>query len=405
MGVTTSARKVLARYKLALAGVITKREIDQWRKDLRQMTKIYKSVNPDDLETWQEARKLFQAFRDNYSKWVYKTVLPKVSKDEETYLHRTVAKEAWDAYLAIDTSQLFPTTWDAEGRTQIAAPWQLKSVQDRNIQKYQRAFSRAFKALEEYVDSRQGEITRHQDEEYQISGMHVSVSGYGRTESDAEDDLERYLRSLKDYAVRISKAGFRDAVAGLHVVVSFESKESLTNAIYQPGSDTMTVYPLGLAGSQHGTFVHEVGHRYWFRRMTQQARAHWIDVMDRRGAKLEKTDVDAFYAFIQKTEKNGFYPDDRELEAMIGRLPISEIDKAKYRDLSGVSLYVLKERPSDYRRALDGQVGDVVPLEDVSEYATSGGPIEAFAEVFRVYVNAGPETLGPFTRELFQTVV
>lgn len=381
--------------------------IDRWKKDLRVMTKIYKTVDFEadsaNLERWDEAVKLFRTFKENFERWVYKLVLPKVEKGKEPYLYKDIQKQAWDALFTIRTDELFPTQHGGgSGHDRMPAPWELRNTRDKFITRYNKAFNTALKTIEDYLNDQKG-ADRFEDQNYDIAGMNVLVQGYGRKDND--DDLDKALSKLRDCASSIVRSGFKKAIDGVRLVVDFDPKsgEGLTAAQYSPAEDRMKLYPLGMAGSGftgfEGTFVHEMGHRYWFKSMSGQARAHWDDVMTKNLVKIEPSDVAAFVKLVD------IKMDHSEMLGLVNRAPVDEIQRAKFRELTRINGYDVASK-ADYQERLERlMVGDPVLLEDISEYAASGGPIEAFAEAFKAYVLKGPRALGPMTRTLFETVV
>ena len=331
---------VVKRYKAAMAEV-TPESVDKWRRDLKLMTKIYKSIDldsevtPKETAIWEQAQKLFVTFKNNWEHWVYKIVLPKVEKGQEGFYHRDIAKQAWDARYTIDVGQLFPSVWDGDGKSRKPAPWELKGKRDQNIKRYQTAFNKALKTIDEYLDTKGNKIVRDTDEVYDIAGMTVVVQGYGRElyEGGGEADLDRFLRNLKAMAQPMLHAGFKRAIDGVRIIVNFDpaAGETLTNAQYSPSQDRMMIYPLGMAGMHEslaqmtGTFTHEMGHRYWFKQMGSQGRAAWNEGL-----------------------KNP---------------------------------------------------------ELLSDYAADGDPVEGFAEAFRLYCTKGPQALNEETLDLFKRAV
>lgn len=397
------AVSLAARYKLALE--LSPADIERWKKDLRVMTKVYKSVGLDgderDQATWAEAEKLFLVFRKNFEQWAYKIVLPKVAKGQEPYLYKDVQKQVWDALHTI-RENLFPTLWGGEGQKRVPDFAELRQDRDKNITRYNKAFNLALKTVTDFITD-QKDRNRHEDESYNIGGMNVLVQGYGRSGND--EDLDAVLSSLRDCVAPIIRAGFKSAVSGMRVVVDFDPKasEQLTAAQYSPGEDRMKVYPLGMAGRGfsgfEGTFVHESGHRYWFKEMTSQGRAHWDEVLTKNSTKIEAQDVRDFVKLVEPKT------DQVDMLRVIDRQPVDDLQKAKYRELTRINNYDLSSK-AEYESRLERlMVGEPVLLEDISEYAASGGPVEAFAEVFKAYALKGPGAVKPMTLDLFKRVV
>src|SRR5262245_8498922 len=95
--------RVARRHLVRVARTIDKGTVDRWRKDLRVMTKIYRDLDADipyDADehrvreaeaAWEQARKLFSTFRENFADWVYKELLPKATTDRpETLLEKEI---------------------------------------------------------------------------------------------------------------------------------------------------------------------------------------------------------------------------------------------------------------------------------------------------------------------------
>ena len=107
------SRTVARRY----AATVDKAALERWKHDLKTMTKIYRDLPVDFAwddehakreasERFEEARKLFRNYREGFSDWVYKVVLPK----EQSYEEKSVAKSTWDFRYTLDAGAfLFPS--------------------------------------------------------------------------------------------------------------------------------------------------------------------------------------------------------------------------------------------------------------------------------------------------------
>lgn len=405
-------------YDRRVARTVSKADLEPWAADLRRMTKIYRSIPaaPDEKrgEVFSEAKQLFKNFAKHFRDWVYTTVLPSMSKDRpRSYLEEEVRKKAWDAIIAIDGGGLFPSSWDYKTETYSDAPWEVAQKIDTNVRRYQRAFTQAFKALGEYIEEEErkkgGPLERRETEKYEVAGMKVLIHGLGREDVDYEEDVDDFVRALSFFARRIERAGLGKATHGLTVEVTFADPETLsrptdlTAGMYKAQTDSLMVFPLGFIKSDGGTFTHECGHRFWFRELGTEARAHWDEVMGKRMTEITKEDVHEFTdKYLAK------HPDlyTRELEALIDRTEDDEEKKVKFKELAQSSgpITVKNEETDKLRDILMRSVGEKVHIEDISEYARTS-PVEAFAEAFRWYVLKGPSGLGPFTRQFFETIV
>lgn len=388
--------------------------IEKWKKDLRVMTKIYRDIDVDaeDFATWDQAVKLFLAFKNNWDKWVYKVVLPKKHQSEMTFEEKALAKSAWDFRFQLDTHALFPGS-----NRRIPDFSTLRNDRERNIKRYQTAATKAFKDLETYLSSQKGSVDRLSPiEEYAIAGANVTVVNYGRDPDDerSEASHETHLRDLDRRLKMIAQAGFPSAVKGLNLVLNYDSKESMTAGMYQPATDTLTIFALGLAGegSGHGTLVHECGHRFYFKSMPIAARNHWEQVMTDAGVKITADTVKVFFdAVVKAWDRNRSNPiflldDEAKYKAVIPYAKGDPEVALQFRELvkpAGWGVFDNSFNPDKYREILESMIGEVVYEEEITEYAKSS-PIEAFADCFRLYVLKGPRALGPWTRALFERV-
>lgn len=394
------ALKTLARY----AATIDRSSIERWRKDLRVMTKIYKDLGVDeDSSKWDEARKLFQTFRNNFEEWVYKQLIPKEDRDRSP-LEALISKLAWELRYQLDGSMLFPVI-----RPSNVPDWsRFRNERERNLKRYQAAANKAFKEIDLYLETKlDARVERRNPvEHFEISGIGVVVKNSGRDES-YEKEVEAFLRNLKRRVDGIRAAGFGHAVRGLTVTVDFDvpKSEFETSAKYTPSTDTLLIYPLGLVreDGRHGTFSHECGHRFYFKALSPSARQRWEVVMTERGVQIGQTDIDRFVELV-KSKIDPERPNALDVEQVIVPMAKDESESAKFRELAGIPVGPIMGGTFDearYRTGLSGRLGEFAQIEEISDYANSS-PIEAFAEVFRIWVDRGPNTVKPWTREFFR---
>jgi len=124
-------------------------KVENWESDLKRMTKIYRSV--DSIPKFEEAQRLFGEFGKNWTTWIYRYIIPKKKyKEEETYYAKFVRESAWTALLSI--SGIFPTAWDFKTKPYKYIPSleELERKKSSHIQKYQKAFRKAFRDIRAY---------------------------------------------------------------------------------------------------------------------------------------------------------------------------------------------------------------------------------------------------------------
>lgn len=396
---------IIARVVRRYVARVDSDKLDQWKRDLRVMTKIYRDIPLDSFsgsgsdseiyERVEEARKLFQVYREGFVDWVYKEVLK--PKEGEA-----LRKSAWNFRYTLDSSFLFPTMHGLHGY--IPDLLRMRADREKGIKRYQVAATKAFKDLENYIT---GEVRRPSVEELEVGGIRVQLENYGR-EDYHEGDLGAALRSLRDWVDRVRSVGFREAVEGLTLVINFEGREALTTGKYEATRDKLTLYPLGLAGGGQGTFTHEVGHRYYFRVLPSQARAHWQEVMGSRGIPITREAVLRFVDAVgdRAREDLGSVLSEEDRYRIGLGVARTEGDKLIFKELSRTLAVEWDAKEYDresYEKLLLGSVGETVLVEEISDYGRTS-PVEAFAEVFRIYILQGPRALGPWTVEFFRTI-
>lgn len=385
--------------------------------DLKRLTKIYRDLPTkltEDPETreqsygskdqWEETQRLFNQFRVNVEDWVYKVLIQHSQVEKDSWDQREVREKAWSFLGEVSGSRLLPTAWNYKTDKHEIAPWELERKRDANIQRYQKRFRDFIVALEALIQAEGGTVERlPATEQFSIHGMNVVVHAVDRTERGKQfsDDFgyEPFLRDIGRQANEVIRAGFRKAVEGLTVHLRFE-QQGLTAGQYNPASDTLTIYTLGQsAGHKATTFIHETGHRFYYRVMPPNARAHWDDVMTSHTVQITPQDVDSFVSDVYQSELTS-----RELQALIDRSPhLDPETRAKYTFLADHNpAYVsTPEGVTEHHRKFN--LGEKATIEHITDYGAEN-PVEAFAEAFQLYVRKGPRILGPWTRSFFEKV-
>lgn len=411
--------RVAARYLEAqgsrVSAVVDGARLEQWKKDLRVMTKIYRDIPLDfawdDKEgkakaesQFTEARALFKTFRKGFTDWVYEVVLPRKDQSDQTYAEKSLAKSAWDFQYTL--TLLFPTY---RGETPDLDA--LKRERERNVKRYQVAATKAFKDLEAYLESQGGGALQRYDQEdtLEVGGVRVVIKNHGR-DADHEADLHKTLNLLKRWIAGIERAGFPTAVRGLIITVNFGAKEFLTNGTYNPQTDTLTLTPLGMVGTDTiRTVTHEVGHRFYFRDLPAQARSHWESVIESKGIKVTEDAIRRFAdAVTDKVDPGNPGSMMSASKVLQATLPAArnQSDELVFKELSRLPIMRWSDNTFDPARYLDflmGSKGETVLVEEITEYGRTN-PVEAFAECFQMWILKGPRALGPWTQEFFRTI-
>jgi hypothetical protein len=412
------ALNVARRY----AAVVNQGALDKWAKDLKVMTKIYRdipvSIEWDDTEGrekaygyFREAEKLFLNFRNGFEAWVYKVVLPRMDKSE-AYLVKELRTSTWDFLHTIRS--LFPTKWDGQSSQNVKHIPDLsglKAKREGNIKRYQVAFKKVYKQLSEYIESKGGVMVRYDAVDHvEVAGVPVILENLGRDEGTFDYTVEP-LNLLGKHLKTVKGAGFAVALDGLKVTINFTPDKFDEAGKYNPATDTLTLHPLGMIDTPDGhTLIHEIGHRFWFKCLPGQARSMWEEILSDRGVTIFEGDIERFFHIVEsKLTKDFAFMDAEDILKLTLPAAKSKSDELKFQELSETHIRGLGTGPGepfdakDYLRRLMFKKDEVVQVEEVSDYGDSS-PVEGFAEAFRLWVTKGPQTIKPFTRELFVQV-
>jgi len=387
------------------------------------MTKIYRFLNFDlawdaeesekkkVYEPIEEARKLFLTFKNNFSEWVYKSLFPK-RDGGMTPLEKEIGKWVSNFTYALDSSFLFPTFHGASSRIPDLA--KMKNQLDTNVKRYQVAATKAFKDLEVYIDSHKDLEVTSPVESVDVGGVNVTVINWGRESGGESGEREFHLAMnlLNKRLDQIRKAGFASAVRGAKVTMDFDQKEVETSARYRPSTDEVIMYPLSLASESagEGTLTHELGHRFYFKALPGQARAHWEEVLESRGTKVTREQIDRFFGAIKRkidlSDPLSMLHDEEKYRAALPEAK-NLTDELVFEELSKVMVKAWDQKTFDldlyHDRLVDFKEGEVIQIEEVSDYGDTS-PIEAFAECFMFWVLKGPRSLKPWTQEFFRRI-
>ena len=399
--------------------VLDESRVKTWNSDLRKMTKIYRSI-PTDLQEdfgmfedeakrkkaeklWDEAKRLFKNFANNFEKEVFSEILPPFSEVEQTWWDKELRQKAWRARLAIN--DLFPDSWDGRNEGGYVNDFsRLKANRDKNINSYQKAFREVFEALSAYFRN-EGSREKKEDERVQIGGFNVLIEHSKNLDYITEEELKSSLQSLGRLASEIKRAGFGQGVYPRTVLYDFEMGKNSQS--YNYTDDIVNIHYGGVGDDD--TFVHELGHRFYFVILSEKAIHHWEQVVGKEQGEIYQEDV---YKFVEKygplimereQEGYGAKETERELASLIQSSQDDGVQKARYE-------YLAKHLPikmgtlNEIRDGLEFQVGKRVSVHLVTNYGSTN-PREAFAEAFKIYIKKGPRALDPWVRKFFEHIV
>ena len=421
-------RRYITEKKVQLTGDQWKdkfiKKLNQWDSDVSRMTKYYNSLKADEsdsaLREFLKAKKAFLTFANNFEKFVYQELLdnsPSAVK-KETYIQSEVRKHAWTFIGDIRIYELFPEAYDYKTEKHVPAPWELDRTGygQRNrkqvISKYQRSWRLFKKAAEEYIQYQSESIQDIRNEQIQIAGITILIKNRNIKQYD-DKWIKRFLKHLPKAVQAIKKAGLGSSLEGLSVEMNFNPTDvsgvtpgGLTAGGYSKETDKLYIFPLGMTDNvDESTLVHEIGHRYWFRKVPNGAQKAWAEKIDSRMITVTKEHIDKFFDMFWDNQWG--FPYRREFKDKIDKITDPTL-KVVFGYLSKhTPLYDVKEgdKKTVYKEhMIKHEKGEQVPLEWISDYGRTNAA-EAFADTFRIWVSGKIQKLGEWTRAFFKEIV
>lgn len=424
MSIEKLAKTVASRHLIARR--FDQSNVDQLKRDFRRLTKIYRAIPHEYTEEAQrqaqEALEIFERFEDSLNRLVNQQLpIKKDMKSSPGGLASMVMEHKNDLNWFI--LKAFPRQ---RGNYDSVDLNYLHNEREKHVRRMQKAFRKLYKALESYLETEGGGVEQEEAESvYQVAGTTIVIDNTTqRSFGDpalAKKLQEQLVGQIETSLKAIQKAGFGKALPNLKIFVRFDSRGE-TVATYNRDADTVTLYSFSLkeyGRGLHGTLIHEIGHRYYYRVLSPRARDYYNQVIGQ--AKIPLTDL-----HVQRYLDNVHYRQDgsiertkeRKYEALNAyRHVMDSIDIAAMQWLIEEGT---EDAPLEYRRLLPNQevpidqqialkrymmthVGREIPFEYITQYGNTE-PVEAFAESFRLYVTRGPRALQRFVREVFERV-
>jgi hypothetical protein len=398
--------------------------VAQLKSDLRKMTEIYRSLlaeasgrGPDteaakqEIRAYLEAKHLFNAFRRNLERLIYRHVLqlPLEVKskhlENETWEAQEVRKKAWG--VLAELSSLFPDSWDYRTDTFVPAPWEMVRKRERNILRYQAEFRELWKALAEYLrrESEVGHTTRDilVDETFNLGRVKVVIRFDDGKEKEWKDKTyDALYKQLQPWVSKFEKV-FPGVTQDMTVVVNYgEGRNWDVSGSYSYTEDLINFYPLG----DIGTFVHEVGHRYWYRNLPPNAKSYWTEVIKTKQGTITEKDVHGFMSEVYTPLFKDISPEFLSkaiLHKRVQALTLDPMTQAAYVLLAYRAPVFSNEPDTVLPWYLRNLVGAQYQIDAISDYGSTN-PGEAFAEAFKLYLMKGPGALSEWNRWFFKEI-
>jgi len=399
------------------------KEIEKWKTDLRKMTKIYKSLKsentPQAVKQFKEAQKLFITFRQNWERWytqfIKKKFVPGGDNTESIYSKEARIK-GYQAEMSINN--IFPDDY-YEGKFTprpdlLDYPRYNKGDTRKNkILVYQKAFKKAFIAMEELIKYQFDLVTPDKREQINIAGINLLITTDRDTDDWAKKKLKLFIDTVPKAVKAIKQAGFKDSLRGLTVRLRLVEKPGFggdKGGEYISSDDTLAIYTWGMVDQSSAlhTLVHELGHRFFRRSLTKSAQEAWGKAIWKKFTNVEKHHVEDFFNKYIKGKFEQKYDDPNEYSGIKKeeRARLDALIKKNEKDPNIKTIYQFLVHTISYSTSLKDlldYVGERIHIEFITDYARKNTE-EAFCEAFALYVNKRNQ-LGEWTRDFFKEVV
>ncbi len=282
--------------------------IKKWSADLRKLTKAYKSIgdnseDPKTVKQFKKIRSAFAIFTNNFEKWVYKFFLQYDwegygSYRNETFQAKEVRENAWEAITSLMGN--FPDEYDFIDKKHKPSPARLAKERETTIRRYRTKFREAIKALLDYVAIYGDQERLKPTEQVQLGPVKVVVHNHAREggsekgQASREKSLKSLTSGIKKWSGKVKKAGFGKVIDGLVVDIDFRISNDggeMVAGEYHMNKDMLMLYGSGM---QESTFVHELGHRFWYRELPPNARKHWAKTLKSKEVTIDEHHIKDF---------------------------------------------------------------------------------------------------------------
>ncbi len=329
---------------------------------------------------------------------------------------------------------VFPTRYFSEDDPMGIDLYEMKRDHDKLLRRAQGKFRNALRALDTVIKDAQTPPTLMQQEKFSRDGFDFVIGERsGRMRDEMAND---YLPHAREMRRKLESAGVGDAIKGMriHLADKVDTEEGyLIAGSYQPKHDVLSVYMMGIAGdrdrSPGATTIHEIGHRVYFKLMSERDREAWERVYDGASRAVTDSDIDKYVATFEKA-KRMVGDDEHGVTSMF--YAMEKLGFGEERSISGEKKVTHADSMQAYLREktplpamLHGKVWSADKLRDWLQNTTkdreTGTPkrvfdkhltdygrtnaSEAFAEAFRLYVDQGPGALPDYWRSELKRAV
>lgn len=255
--------------------------------------------------------------------------------------------------------------------------------------------------------------SRTNDSEYEridVSGVPVTLH-----ELQDGDDLEPYLKGVRKAIDIVKRSPFRAALRDLRIDIGPPGMGVIfqgTEGAYDFENDTLWLFPSSSPSRMkaQGVLLHELGHRFYFKRISPRARRIWSQTIIDKITRVGEEAIRRWYG-DDASKKQPPKISDEMADFRTRKLSeaADEATRAQYEAISRFHKRLNRDNgiavsPAvGLAAAISKLAGKPVMIEGMTDYGATS-PEEAFAEAFRLYLERGPGRLGPWTRQFFQDI-
>jgi hypothetical protein len=431
------ASQILEQISCILSEAITSETIDKWEKEYFTFAEAPERIQ--DGEDLQRVAKSFGNWIDSFVDFLENNLIG-AGKDFKNYLRYEPELQEWIKELKYNYKySLYPvdigeflishkTNKDLTSsflvNHQVKSPfdWDEFFLAWKNLLKrgglpntgFQETGNFLFKTLRKEIDIEGSSIPDLHLEEVTSVGP-VKVFTYRAEERDTQEkELRDLIVALKFAINKIKDHGFEEALEGSKVVLDRqavystdrrEGKHKDASAVYINPTDTIEAWVV--YEKSPGDFIHEFGHRYYRRVMSDRQQKAWYEFRVNNSVEVTRKDVDRMIDALwtlgrtfkelspedyinrwkDQLEKSG--ADENLLEKFIAMGTL----------IRGAIKY-LSEDPEkvkpEFVYKIEDHLRDLVPWSlflfkhPISSYGAMKAPEETYAEVFRLYCEDKP---------------
>jgi len=366
-----------------------------------------------DKETLKSSQPDLNAMRDKYEKFFYDVILgqhmewlsQRSSTDEEPYYAGILRAKAWDFIIDINS------TFDME---RAYSPEDFLQKRNRFFARLSKKRAAAMRAAREYV-------------EYGIANEHIRTELAEKATVGPitlipeggiqEEEMARAAKTVQLALEIVGKGPYKAVLTPMVAIVTNRS-ERLQSAHYQADDDRMLIRPLG--SYRPDTFIHELGHRYYYRVMSSNARYYWGQIIKGDQVVITQDEVDEWTRIVRQQFDLMAQPTSAEGKVWVNTKEMYNSAAQRFRDLHSddplldakISYFMrhdyywvtdnTPEKWGNFHKFISQNlVGQPLMKHFITEYGNTK-PEEAYSEIF-MNLHMG-RTVEPFMLSIFQKV-